>query len=122
MLIEHGANVNATDDNRHTALAECVGSGNAEIVQVLLAASAKPDPSALSLASWLGRIDFVEILLHAGADPNAGIVDAARGGHVEILVLLLDKGANVNAKSEDGSTALHTGARCRAALPPCSSS
>ena len=49
----------------------------------------------------------VELFLEAGMDPNAAGKDgktalmvAARGGYMEIVKLLLDKGADVNAKDK----------------------
>ncbi|KAF8369434.1 hypothetical protein HHK36_032555 [Tetracentron sinense] len=39
--------------------------------------------------------------------PHGGSTPAARGGHMEVMRLLLLKGANMNALTADGYTALH---------------
>ncbi|MBX9792642.1 MAG: ankyrin repeat domain-containing protein [Pirellulales bacterium] len=52
----------------------------------------------------------VKQLLDAGVSPDAGIERAALGGHVDIVELLLDNGANVNAESKGGYRPLHAGA------------
>jgi ankyrin repeat protein len=37
---------------------------------------------------------------------------ASREGHIEVVQLLLDRGADVNAQDDDLSTPLHFAARC----------
>ena len=111
LLIDHGADVNArTRDGKFTPLVEAAGSREPAAVKLLLEAGAKPDGFELGQACWLGRTEAVKLLLTAGVNPDAGIVSAAHGGHVEIVRLLLERGANVNIKSKDGDTALQRGA------------
>ncbi|KAL0426643.1 UNVERIFIED_CONTAM: hypothetical protein Slati_2839100 [Sesamum latifolium] len=57
--------------------------------------------SLLHLAIAQGRPELVQLLLEFGPDVEA------RNGHVEVLRHLLLKGANVNARTKDGKTALH---------------
>ena len=75
----------------------------------------------LGLAAFFKHTAAARVLLEYGADPNqearhAQIVvrpihsAAADGGSVEIARLLLDAGADVNARRPDGGTALHTAA------------
>ena len=75
----------------------------------------------LGLAAFFGHEAAVRLLLERGADPNqesqhAQIVvrpihsAVADGGSVEIARLLIDAGADVNARRPDGGTALHTAA------------
>ena len=70
-----------------------------------------PGPAPLMVAATTGTLEAVQILLSAGADPNAtdnsgvtplmlGIRDIAK------TRLLLDAGARVNEKSRQGQTAL----------------
>lgn len=68
----------------------------------------------LILASNQGDIKKVNQLLDQGADVNeddigfTSLIHAAREGHIDIVKLLLKRGANVNARSDDWNiTALH---------------
>ncbi|KAL0337109.1 UNVERIFIED_CONTAM: hypothetical protein Scaly_1986000 [Sesamum calycinum] len=73
--------------------------------------------SLLHLAIAQGRPDLVQLLLEFGPDVEARggqgrarlrrLQPQARNGHVEVLRHLLLKGANVNARTKDGKTALH---------------
>lgn len=68
--------------------------------------------SALCLSVRLGNRDCVKLLLEYGADPNQAdtaespLIDAAAFGFAEIVELLLDMGAHIDATDEDGTTAL----------------
>ena len=72
----------------------------------------------LSGAVFIGDLAAVKQALTAGADPNAKdpqsgstmLSIAALMGHTEVVTLLLEHGAEVNAKSRDGGTALHSAA------------
>ena len=72
----------------------------------------------LSGAVFIGDLAAVKRALTDGADPNAQdpqsgstmLSIAALMGHTEIVALLLEHGADVNAKSRDGGTALHAAA------------
>ncbi|MCY4552278.1 MAG: CotH kinase family protein, partial [Candidatus Poribacteria bacterium] len=72
----------------------------------------------LSGAVFIGNLAAVKQALTDGADPNAEdpqsgstmLSIAALMGHTEIVALLLEHGADVNAKSRDGGTALHAAA------------
>ena len=76
---------------------------------------ASPD---LSGAVFIGDLAAVKRALTDGADPNVQdpqsgstmLSIAALMGHTEIVALLLEHGADVNAKSRDGGTALHAAA------------
>jgi serine/threonine-protein phosphatase 6 regulatory ankyrin repeat subunit B len=86
-LLEHGADVNASND---------VGT------------------TALISSSYHGYAEIVSILLNAGADVNAmdtrhnftALQEAARKGHLEIVKMLIARGADINIKTVDGRTAL----------------
>lgn len=71
----------------------------------------------LDYAAGAGHKDMVELLLANKADPNpkdyatsTPLLQAAEFGHKEIVELLLAKKADVNAKSVSGWTALHCAA------------
>ncbi|HYG79912.1 MAG TPA: ankyrin repeat domain-containing protein [Pyrinomonadaceae bacterium] len=67
-------------------------------------------PAALRAAVIYDRPEMVRLLLAWGADPNAGrlkpLMDAIREGEVEYVRMLLDAGADVNATDEEGRSAL----------------
>jgi len=51
------------------------------------------------------RLDMVRLLLSLGATPDGALKDACGGKHEEITGILLDAGANPNAKDGDGTPA-----------------
>ena len=71
----------------------------------------------LSLAAGKGNAGICEILLAEGADVNipstingdSALYSAATRGFTACMRLLLRAGADVNARSDDGFTALHAG-------------
>jgi ankyrin repeat protein/HEAT repeat protein len=110
LLIDAGADVNSKDKHGRSPLVEAVGNHNSAAVKLLLSNGAKPDDIALSQACWLGRREAVMLLLDAGANPSSGIPRASQGGHLNLLKLLVERGAKVDASSSSGSSALHLGA------------
>lgn len=68
--------------------------------------------TALTLAAWRGKTRAVDWLLERGArlDPPAGqwgaLHYAAFAGHLDLVEKLLARGADINARSPNGSTAL----------------
>ncbi len=84
-----------------------------EVLRRLLAAGADPNhrsrPRPLQIAAGQGRLANVEVLLEAGADPNAGstiaspLSDAVGGGHDRVAACLVTAGAR---DSEHGGSQL----------------
>jgi ankyrin repeat protein len=136
LLIQRGADVNAKDTYGYTPLQYAAQTGRTEVVQLLLEAganiNAKNDNGQTALhailvfsrpkyqgAKYQFSKDTVELLLAKGADVNlkdkngrTPLLLAAESADVEIVKLLLDKGAKVDAKDDDsGLTALHYAAR-----------
>jgi hypothetical protein len=89
--------------------------------------------TALHLAAAGYRVEIVDLLLHAGADPNAasnhrhsGPLHYAADGYItgpvwdekrqlKTIRRLLDAGANINAADKNGATPLHRAVRTRCA-------
>src|SRR3989304_6756723 len=107
-------------------LAQAALNGDTATVQALLAQGARVNGrgpagiTPLMLAAQRGPPETVGALLEAKADVNASrgkpeegrtaLIDAAWGGHTEVVRLLLARGANANAQAESGATALTAGA------------
>jgi ankyrin repeat protein len=75
-LLERGALERAGEHGGDQALAAAAGEGHAEVVRALLAAGVPPDGglpawTALMHAARNGKLRTAEVLLGAGADPNA---------------------------------------------------
>jgi ankyrin repeat protein len=102
-------------------------AGRLELVNRLLAANkslakaySKDGWTALHLAAFFGHKDVALAALNAGAEVNAvtrnamlnqPLHAAAAGRHGEIVKLLLEHGANPNARQHGGWTALHAAAQ-----------
>jgi len=79
---------------------------------------AKASDWSIYEAARFGKIEAVKQHIAAGVDVNAKqkytgrtpLDRAAEGGHKEIAELLIEKGADVNAKKEDGQTPLYSAA------------
>ena len=82
-------------DKEHIGIYCCgaAATGNKELVLQCLGKSADPD-RGLAGAALGGHMDIVQLMLSKGAtDYNDGLYGAAAGGHMDIVQLLLDKGA-----------------------------
>ncbi|ETS79005.1 hypothetical protein PFICI_08858 [Pestalotiopsis fici W106-1] len=116
-LLEQGADIEVLYDNR-TPLMLAVIHGFVDMVEVLVRnnadINAKPRGglSVLHLAVYYGYPKVANLLLMYGAKLEACInfgtplVLACGRGHMETTRLLLESGANINAKNKDGATAL----------------
>lgn len=97
-------------------------SGDAWMVQALLkhtslpvdyAANSDTGATLLDMASNLGQVIVVSLLLDKGADVNqAGygmtpLYYASQNGHVDVVTLLLDQGADVNKARTNGGGPLY---------------
>ena len=130
-LIENGANVNEKDDFGFPPLYLAASKGQTEIVKLLLNKGADVNlktndgSTALMAAAFGGYSDIVRLLLEKGARVNEGAQSFNQGGFwgswpspspltlmaargdIETVKLLLDKGADVNLKTDLGLTALN---------------
>ncbi len=113
LLIEAGADVNATNSIGETALTYAVNGGRIECVRILLKAGANPNQPAhmLGNAASIGDQEMVLLLLEAGADINAPgtmtggtpLDEAISGGHNEVAKKLLEAGADPNIQTDRGA-------------------
>ena len=111
LLINNGADLNATDQLGDCALFYCTTEGNRELLTELLEHGARMDGwqssmnDPLCAAAFGGHIACVKALLVAGSPIVTGkkygfsaLHDAAQNGHVEILEHLLQQGVSADAE------------------------
>jgi ankyrin repeat protein len=119
-LLQHGADVDASDGTGRTALIDAANRGLTESVRILLDAGADIEATtssegktALILAAHDNHPAVVEMLLDRNADINArnskgesALMVAAARGWVDIVRVLIQRGADVSAKDRFDNTAL----------------
>ena len=120
-LIQRGMDVNTVDRSGNTLLVQSIRGDLPELFDYLLKHRArvntrnKNGETALSIAAYTGKIDYVKRLIDAGAEVNffgwPPLSYAAYNGHLSIVDYLLKRGAEVNATTENGSSALFFAAR-----------
>ena len=119
-LLDHGADVDAEDDNRSTPLHVISKHGNVKAARLLLEHGARVDArdndqsTPLHLASRNGNVEAVRLLLERGADVHAlndkrstPLHFASQSGNVEAVRLLVEHGADIHALDGNRSTPLH---------------
>lgn len=122
--IAAGANINACDTQNGPIIVSAVLGGNEDIVRILLSNGADANArgnvvwgTALGAAAYNGNIGIVKLLLEHGAYPNGRLAAsiygptpplqyAAEGVKTDIVKLLLQYGADVNAVGGMYGTAL----------------
>jgi len=120
LLIRAGAKVNAANDYGVTPLSLACTNRNAAMVERLLQAGADPNAALwtgetpVMVCARTGNVETVKLLLSHGADPNAketqqgqtALMRAVAEKHPEVVRALIDRGADVRARSKGGFTAL----------------
>ncbi len=124
-LIDYGADTSTCNKVGDTILHAAANRGQTEIVSFLIAADLAVDArtqsgyTPLMYASQHGSAATVKVLVDAGADVNALIVErdtgvsysnaisaAAKHGHAEVVRMLLKAGAEVDLHTEHRGSAL----------------
>ncbi|WP_348766863.1 ankyrin repeat domain-containing protein [uncultured Salinisphaera sp.] len=122
-LLQRDAQLEARDGrNGFTALHWAAEAYHPAIARALIAAGAQPnaankwEQTPLWVAAWQpqqGNTEIAHILVAAGADPtrpdhkhNTPLIMAARSGHQPMIGYLLDLGADIEARNDQGRTAL----------------
>lgn len=122
-LLHRDAQLEARDGrNGFTALHWAAEAYHPAIARALIAAGAQPnaankwEQTPLWVAAWQpeqGNTEIAHILVAAGADPsrpdhkhNTPLIMAARSGHQPMIGYLLDLGADIEARNDQGRTAL----------------
>lgn len=119
-LLLGGTDANAQDGRGWCPLMYAAAEGHQEIVTLLIEHGADPNTinflgrSAIMYASSYGFYGIVKLLLESGATPNPHkeftnfppLLAAVEKGHLEVVKLLVEHGANVYYKNEDNKTAL----------------
>ncbi len=106
------------DPNAKGALHTAANRGSTEIVELLLEHGAQinrlegektPLFYACGDKNKKPNIEIVQLLLEKGADPNIGVLlhNAARNNYVEVVVFLIEFGADVNKLISRNCSALH---------------
>jgi ankyrin repeat protein len=118
ILIKHGVDVNAKKDGIFTPLCTSIRDDHANLVDILLEAGADPNLQASEFPAFKcithHRPHLLPRIIAAGADLNKppGIVETAVAcGERESLLILLEHGADPNARTPSGNTALTTAIR-----------
>ena len=109
-LLAHGADPNARNCE---AFCQAFRNKRREIVKILLDHGASPSPSALVDAATLGYVESVQKLLDLGINPNApsvfqntALCKAARNGHLDVVNVLLERGADPDVVGEKSDVRL----------------
>ncbi len=120
-LIKRGVDVNTVDKTGNSLLTQAIRRDIPVLFDYLIQRRARLNTrnrngeTALSIAAYTGKLNYVQRLVEAGAEVNSygwpPLSYAAFNGHLEIVDYLLKHGAEINAKTENGSTALFFAAR-----------
>jgi ankyrin repeat protein len=125
MLIERGANVNATNKLGQTALLIAGRKGRADVVKALVQAGAdvnKADVNDCAPLSFAASASIATMLIERGANVNAvnrkgqaALLQAAQEGDADVVEVLLKAGADLNKADDDGLAPLSVAASARIA-------
>ena len=122
LLLKHRANIEATNQYGETSLQRVVTKGHKEVTLLLLQhranTEARYDSGAtiLQVAIRAKNIEMTQLLLEYKADANTAFNNAGRtaplhhmlrAGNAEIAKMLINNGADINARTRYKETSLH---------------
>lgn len=121
-LLERGFDPNTVDENGQAAVLVAQARESYKVLDQLILwpdtrveVRNSADESVLMLAAIKGQLSRCQVLIERGADVNktgwTPLHYAATGGHVEVIRLLLEHHAYIDAGSPNGSTPLMMAAR-----------
>ncbi len=120
-FLARGADPNTPNRRSYTPLMVAAQTENLKLAELLLHADAKLDlrnkygETAIMLASYHGLTEMVKQLYIKGAEINHNgwnpLLYAASNGHLGVMQLLLNGGAEINSTSDNGTTAIMMAAR-----------
>lgn len=121
-LLQRGFDPNSRDEKGQVALYLALREGSSKVVDTLLRhpqlqidATNAAGETPLMIAALKGRIDSAQRLLERGAHVEregwTPLHYAASGPDATLVALLLDRGARIDSRSPNGSTALMMAAR-----------
>jgi hypothetical protein len=106
-LLANGADVNARANDGRTALIEASQRGHRVVVQALLAKGADVNAKGKGLIlTVFDQMPFHDTPFDDPLFDDTALGMASREGHLDVVLALLAKGADVNAKASNGLTAL----------------
>lgn len=112
-LISQKANLDLQGKDGATALWLAADSNQVEVIKTLLKNNADPNIqdhtgwTALMRAVYQGNAKCVQVIADKSRqEVNRGLLIAAATGHTDVAKVLLDYGAEVDSRADDGSTPL----------------
>lgn len=116
--LDAGLDPDFSADRTGTGLMIAAAAGNIALMELLVGRGAKldktnaADEQALMHAAWQGRLAAVKWLVGRGASVNreplkwTALHYAVFAGHEDVAAYLIEQGANINARSTNGSSVL----------------
>ncbi|MCC6487642.1 MAG: ankyrin repeat domain-containing protein [Candidatus Hydrogenedentes bacterium] len=108
------ARVSSGPAMRWSLLPNAIKNDDIAMVLLLLDSGAKPEVkdfqhgyrTSVDLAAAQGEPEVLDLLLDRGADPNRALFGAARANRADSLQILVQHGADISTRDEQGRTAL----------------